>query len=139
MKRSASTLALALVLGAGLATPAQAIVVMGGGSGQGTTQATTDGGPVSPWFAMFDDKKPRQVRLLGLAKVPANIGVLDRVVRIAIGGGLTYLSLTDPLVWGTTGKVLTGVGAGMMGWSALTGSSLLYLPLGINTRTGPRP
>lgn len=88
------------------------------------------------WTAPFDDQKPRQVALFGLIPTAANEGTLDRAVRVALGAGLTYLSITDPFTWGLTGRVATGVGAGLMGWTAFTGSCPAYLPFGINTRFG---
>lgn len=93
-------------------------------------------GDISAWAAPLDDLRPRQVALFGLLPVTANEGVLDRAVRVALGAGLAYVSYADPLAWGLTGRVATGVAAGVMGWTAFTGTCPLYLPIGLNTRMG---
>ena len=63
-----------------------------------------------------------------------NVGILDRIVRVALGVALllTGLFLPGGLLGNVLGLVIAGLGSiGLV--TGLTGFCLLYVPFGINT------
>lgn len=89
---------------------------------------------VSDWLAPLDDYPNQDVRLFGVAQVPANEGVLDRALRLVAGAGLVGLAATDPLGYGTGARVGAGAVGAVLLWTSLTGSCLAYIPFGASTR-----
>ncbi len=60
-----------------------------------------------------------------------NVGTLDRILRLIASGYLLYLGLS---VYPHTQLGLSlEIGAGVLGFSALLGTCLMYRLLGINT------
>lgn len=87
--------------------------------------------PVAWVIAPFDNA-PTDLMFLGAFRVPANEGVVDRVIRMAAGAGLVYAAATQP--WPQAGTVAAYAGGGVLAVTGLTGYCALYQPLGISTR-----
>lgn len=88
--------------------------------------------PVAWVIAPFDNE-PRDLMLLGVVKVPANEGVVDRVVRMAAGAGLIYAAATQP-TWPSAGTAAAYTGGTVLAVTGLTGYCALYQPFGISTK-----
>lgn len=88
----------------------------------------------SDWLAPLDNRPYTNVRLFGLAEVPANEGVLDRALRLVAGAGLVYVAATDPGNLGVGVRAASGVVGAVGLWTGLTGDCLLYIPFGASTR-----
>lgn len=88
--------------------------------------------PVS-WVVATFNNEPEDLMFLGVAKVPANEGVLDRVIRMAAGAGLVYGAATQPS-WGTTGQVAGYTVGGLLLFTGVDGYCPAYHLMGINTR-----
>lgn len=85
---------------------------------------------IAPW-----DNAPNQpLMMLGVVKVPANEGTLDRALRLVAGAGLIYLASANPTGMPQGGQIAAGAAGGILGLTGLTGYCALYQPLGINTR-----
>lgn len=119
---------LALSLLAALAVPAQA-------AGMITSQPQVLAEQPTAWVvAPFNNERPQPLMFLGVAKVEANEGVLDRSLRLVAGAGMLYLGVANPVAMPAAGAVTTGVVGGVLAFTGLTGFCPLYLPFGVNTR-----
>ncbi|HEY9855115.1 MAG TPA: DUF2892 domain-containing protein [Stenomitos sp.] len=85
------------------------------------------------WVVAPFNNEPQDLMLFGVARVPANEGVLDRVVRLAAGAGLVYAAATQPS-WPVAGTAAAYAGGGILAVTGLTGYCALYQPFGISTR-----
>lgn len=85
------------------------------------------------WVVAPLDNAPRDLMFLGLAKVPANEGVLDRTIRVIAGAGLIAGAATQPS-WPQAGTIAAYAGGGILAFTGADGFCPLYLPFGINTR-----
>lgn len=124
LKRAGLALALTAAVGS-VATPALA---------DACCEAAAPVKPAASWFAPFDDEPGQQVKLFGLVELPANLGTIDRSLRLGAGAGLIAAAAIDPLSLGTAGRIGTGAAAAVLTWTGLTGSCLAYMPFGLSTR-----
>ena len=92
---------------------------------------------VADWFAPLDDRPNQNVRLFGIVEAPANVGVLDRALRLVAGAGLIGLAASDPLSGGAALRAGAGVAGGVLLWTSLTGACPAYMPFGWSTREQP--
>lgn len=116
-----AALALTLTAGPGFASPMKTSLPVAGVEK-----------PVA-WVVAPFNNEPQDLMLFGVARVPANEGVLDRVVRLAAGAGLLYAAATQPS-WPVAGTAAAYTGGGVLAVTGLTGYCALYQPFGISTR-----
>ena len=128
MKKS---IALGMAMVSLMATPALAEGMVT--SNPSTSQTMSMNLPTAYWVATFDNQ-PENLMLFGVAKVPANEGVLDRVIRLVAGAGLVYATSTQQNNWPTAGTVAGYTVGGLGLLTGLTGYCAIYHLAGINTR-----
>lgn len=118
---------LALALVAGLATPALAM------EDCCTAKPEDCQRPVADWLAPLDDAPGQQVRLFGFQR-PANVGVLDRALRLTGGTGLVLVAALDPWAGGPWVRVASGVVGAVLLGSGAAGYCPPYELLHLSTR-----